>query len=198
MLDILFLLACPPANTKDTGTVDGTSSDDTAPAADGELTEADLLAMLPPCERVATDGAIDLDGSCLSGACLGMTYGEIKAVLGEPDNLSVWAFWEEGIIIEFVDPIDELTDESRSNAVSANSDYAGGTSTGLGIGATMSCFVEDLGTPDVATFYDVGFGLRLLQAQWVDLNLLVTDLDLTGANDAVVDLLGFEKYALSI
>jgi len=126
----------------------------------------DALATLAPCESDAPDGAIDLGNGCADGACVGMTADEITEVLGvEPDcQVASWSdtkqycTWEPGIEGLFDDENrnGNPDGDSGSERMRITPPYAGQTPDGSGVAVNVSCYLDDLGVPDVMVYEDVG------------------------------------------
>ncbi|MFN7143576.1 MAG: hypothetical protein ACK4YP_07375 [Myxococcota bacterium] len=175
---LFLLLACAPASEcadgftlRDDGlcyaTDDGAPDDEEEPAPEAEPpTVEDLLLALPACEPTVTDGRVDLYAGCADGICSGMTYDQIVTEAGEPDDC--YTFWYTydghtggslncawaGVDADFDDTDhDGVADVGSSTyGVGLTGSHDGGTTTGLGIGATFACFVDELGYPDSVRF----------------------------------------------
>jgi hypothetical protein len=169
----------------DTDDTDDTDAEDTDPA-----TVSDVLDALPACEPAATDGRIDLDAGCADGMCAGMTYAEIVAALddagacdpysftwGGRTSTGVSCYWSQGLGADFDDDdADGVPDEhSTIYSVSIGSPYDGGTPDGLGIGATLGCYVDVLGAPDSVEFDLGGKDWTISYAYWSTYGVAVSD-----------------------
>ena len=146
-----------------------------------------VLESLPACETVAADGRLNVVSGCVDAACIGMTYDEIVEVTGEsgacepvPSGLPIMVCtWEGMIQIEF-DDLDTDFEPDKGDmaaAIRVLAEYNGGTPEGLGLGASTSCFLEEFGEPDYATWMHVYDHYVLMEATWVGWGLTITDDD---------------------
>jgi hypothetical protein len=126
----------------------------------------DALDTLPPCESESPDGAIDIANGCADGACVGMAAPEISAILDtEPDcTVASWndakqyCLWPMGIEGLFDDEDEDgmPDDEAPTERIHLVPPYAGQTEEGSGVAVNVSCYLDDLGYPDVIVYHDVG------------------------------------------
>ncbi|MDP2315152.1 MAG: hypothetical protein Q8P41_19790 [Pseudomonadota bacterium] len=153
----------------DTGEADTGTGEDEPPTVD------DLLDTLPACEPLTGDGRLDLYAGCADGACAGMTYVEMVDAIGNDGSCAPQYFefdgytsssascdWNNGVSATFSDDDrDGVPDDfDTAYSVYVTSAYDGTTEDGLGIGASMSCFIDGIGVPD-----EVGFSL--VDTDWV-------------------------------
>jgi|GEM_PF-6144424 len=146
-----------------------------------------VLDTLPACQTIAADGRINVVSGCADGACVGMTYDDISDVMGdygacEPvgdGSAAVVCTWEGVVEIAFDDLDDDFEPDKGDLAESIRimGEYAGGTPEGLGIGASSSCFLEQFGEPDIATWMLVYDHYVLLEATWTGWGLTIVDDD---------------------
>ena len=147
----------------ETTTPEDTGGADTEPP----VTFLDLLAAMPPCEPGSTDGLLDLEDGCADGACVNMDYDAMVAAIGEAptcdsiyirlgdsyESSQLSCDWSNGLGMSFADDDqDGLPDTgARGWPLYVDLPWEGGTTEGLGLGASMSCFVDLLGPPDSAS-----------------------------------------------
>jgi hypothetical protein len=146
-----------------------------------------VLATLPACEPITADGRISVISGCADGICVGMTYDEVVEVTGsegaceptEDGTATVTCTWDTTVQGLFDDLDDDFAPDKGDmlQAIRVLGTYEGGTPEGLGIGATSSCFLEQYGTPDVATWMLVYDHYVLLEATWVGWGLTIVDDD---------------------
>lgn len=164
-----------------------------------------VLGDLPTCEPASPDGRLDLVGGCAMGACVGMTYDEVVAAVGEdgacepatdaPD--AVLCTWDAVLEIAF-DDLDRDMNPDKGDlaaAVTVHSGFEGGTAEGLGIGASSSCFLDQLGEPDLATWQLIYDRYVLVEATWIGWGLTLVDDDGPPGEidpDGIVDLVVLE------
>lgn len=156
---------------------------DTDVTADPPSVE-DLLAALPTCVPREADGRLDLVTGCADEVCVGMTAGAIQDAFGEGECAGapgypgfVSCYWRAGLTITFADrDLDGVLDEDAVNeGMYVYAPYAGGTTAGLGSGASMSCFVDELGEPDRVEFASGPNGYQPASLYWVDWGFGVFD-----------------------
>ncbi len=184
-----------------TGTSTTTSSSTTG-AGGGDL----FLDALPPCEPVSTDGSIDLVNGCVLGACHDMTYDEMNAALGEAGvceyliDATLVCDWALGGIQVFLDDIDNdgVPDPGQTAfAVFVQDPFPGGTPEGLGVGATLRCFIEVLGDPETVDVQSQGGGYVVTRLEWQSKGVSVSDdyfagyVDADGHADSIMMFGGF-------
>jgi hypothetical protein len=121
--------------------------------------------------------------------CPGVGYEDAVETLGEPDCYtfyyefdgyvggSISCEWRAGIELDFDDlDQDGVADPfATSYAVALNESFDGGTDGGLGIGANMGCFVEELGQPDAVSFDAVDGVWLPSYAYWGGYGVAVSD-----------------------
>ena len=115
----------------------------------------DTLAALPECRLAGSNGRLDLDGRCVDDICVGgsvdalvETYGAQTCAPGGGRALCRWA----GVSV-YVPDADRDGQPDPGSSVSYLDIMRADVSNddGLGIGASMSCFVDRLPAPDVLT-----------------------------------------------
>jgi hypothetical protein len=146
-----------------------------------------ILDSLPACETIAADGRLNVVSGCADGACVGMTYDDVVDVMGEygaceptADGApSVQCTWEGVVEITFDDLDDDFTPDKGDmiDSIRLLGEYPGGTAEGLGLGASTSCFIEQYGEPDLATWTLVYDHYVLLEATWIGWGLTIVDDD---------------------
>lgn len=95
----------------------------------------------PPCVRRAPNGRLDLVKGCADGVCLGAPARDVPAKL--PLGMTV-----------------EL-EKDRVYYLNFDSTYDGTTRSGIGVGVSARCFLEDLGWPE-NVFAHGGYGKGLV------------------------------------
>ncbi len=146
-----------------------------------------VLDTLPACELIAADGRLNVISGCADDVCVGRTHDEIAELMGgagacEPSAdgaPSVVCTWEGVIEVTFSD-LDEDMEADKGDlaqAVSVHGIYDGGTTDGLGIGASSSCFLQLYGDPDLATWQLVYDHYVLVEATWTGWGLTLIDDD---------------------
>ena len=146
-----------------------------------------VLDSLPACETVAADGRLNVVSGCADAACVGMTYDEIADVMADPGacepvgdgSPAMVCTWEGVVEIEFDDLDGDFEPDKGDMAAAIRilGEYAGGTPEGLGLGASSSCYLEQFGEPDYATWMLVYDHYVLLEATWVGWGLTIVDDD---------------------
>jgi hypothetical protein len=155
------------------------------PLSDDPPTFVEALESLGPCTRLKNGDEIDAIGGCMGGACAGDEFSAILLALGDRDTVcdqldtAEWeCVWPQGIVVLFP-PAD--TDEgapsvgSRATWVRARYDYEGATADGLGIGISVSCFVEVLGLPDTVFLVPSLDELVPQEVEWLALGIEIED-----------------------
>jgi hypothetical protein len=159
----------------------------------------DLLDSMPPCMRAPPphDGTIDFAAGCVRGACPDMTYDEMNAVLGStgvctaplPGDTTLFCEWN-GLEALFDDADADGVPDAGSTAgvLFLHDPFTGQTSDGLGLGATMRCFLE-LGTPSSVTSQYQGGKLIVTELQFGEFRVLVDDgfPEFADGHDGIVD-----------
>lgn len=167
-------------------------------AEDDVSTLEDLLDDLGDCELGIADGELNLDRHCVHDYCVGDTVADAEAAFGAPDETVVYFVryggiiytvayeqWANGIKIYFDDADADgiLLETDHSTAIALDLPWGGGTEEGLGLGASLSCFVEALGYPDQVEFWTVGDGYGINYAFWSAFQLTVYDDALNGTGE---------------
>lgn len=113
-----------------------------------------LVTALPACVLSPGDGALDLDRGCVDGVCADTPVAEALEVLEPTCNEPTLG--SDGDLhcdtdddISFFDARKDRNHPRKSvHAFYLGDDYAGRTAKGLGIGVSLGCFLQELGTPD--------------------------------------------------
>lgn len=163
---LILLLAC---GSEDIACREGTTLADDGhcyPPLDTDPDLADVIAALPACAPAPGPGEIDLTGGCALGACAGMTYAEIVAAIGPGDCRTtnfdarqVYCTWAElGIDGLFRDADeDDVPDEGViTERIHLFRPSTAATGDGIGVDATLACFFDVLGNPEVLQYVDRG------------------------------------------
>ncbi len=180
----------------ETGSEPGGETGDSA--GEEPTTLQEVMDDLGDCELTVADGALDLDRHCVHDFCVGDTVADAAALFGEPDDTvvyfiryegytytSTYQVWANGITLYFDDADDDgvLADSDHATSIAIELPWGGGTDEGLGLGASMSCFIEALGYPDQADFWSVDGDYRINTAFWVLRQLWVYDDSLNGTGE---------------
>ncbi len=184
----IFLAGCAP------DCPEGTHSDGQVCIAD-VATESgpDIVASLRACTGSTGDGSVDLVNACVEDLCVGDTYADFTAALGAPSEIIAWVTWPSGLGAGFDPDGDPPPDDAEAVEIWLSNGYAGRTSNGLGVGVPMSCFVDELGVPDIVQLYTVNAYYVPFAMYWAGPNLSIFDEDaLEGQGDNVVDTLTYE------
>lgn len=143
----------------------------------------DLRAGWPACDVTSGEGTLDVAG-CALGVCGGETYVDAVASLGEADDLDatvdlgyVYATWLEGVATWYpdVDVDGEIDEGGLATWVTVYPSSIASSEDGLGPGVAMSCFVDQLGEPDVI---DLSFRFddwEIISLEWYDIDVKVWD-----------------------
>ncbi|MBN1335414.1 MAG: hypothetical protein JXB39_05590 [Deltaproteobacteria bacterium] len=124
-----------------------------------------------------------------------MTLEELNAALGEDavctssttNPTVVYCDWPVGIGCAF-DDLDEDGEPDASSTAGTlylEAPYDGGTTDGLGPGASFSCFIDALGYPNSIYFWDLDGTLEPFAMSWFDWGLNVMDLLGTGTAESM-------------
>lgn len=135
---------------------------------------ADPLDSLPPCEPLEPDGRVDLREGCVDGGCAWMSAGELEPVWGRAScarsssTPTVLCAWASGVWAAFDDRDDNgLPDRDvPARLLFLDPPFDGATLDGLGVGASLSCFVDVLGPPDAVDLTDEGAGWVVRSMAW--------------------------------
>lgn len=175
-------------------TADSADSADSSDSGGGEdsasVTVEDVLADLPACEPTTADGRLDIVSGCAGEICPEITAEEAVALLGEPDSVITflseydgYAFslvvytWDSGIELVFDDEDQDGVPDPGVDAgyVDVLLPWEGGTTDGLGLWASVSCFVDALGAPDSIDFTNTDTGFALTYAHWSSSGISIRD-----------------------
>jgi len=136
----------------------------TPPAPEGSPLE-EMLDALPPCESTTGDGELDLANLCAGPLCVDMTYAELYAADAEEpdcdfdaDDDFVCTWGSLGLEVWFWDENDDEVIESDQfpTGMYAYEGFDGSTQGGVRVGASVACFIDDLGNPLELTLFDYG------------------------------------------
>ncbi|MES2638787.1 MAG: hypothetical protein V4850_04875 [Myxococcota bacterium] len=186
---LLALLACAP---------DVTCADGSTLGADGLCYEKssapptvdDVLATLPCGEPVTGDGRIDLATGCAAGACVGATYADVSAALGDPGHCDtdaseyagvttsqVYCAWDSHVGVYFADSDRDGVADARAVAdgIYTFAGFQGTTTDGLGMDAPLGRFLDALGAPDGVSLVRAGADWSVSAAWWTEAGLSWVD-----------------------
>jgi len=178
-----------PVDTGDSAAPTDTGTD-SGPGDDDETTLDDVLLSLPPCEFGSTDGRLDLLGFCADDVCVGDEAEWVQASLGPADDRSILAVtysgysyayiyltWASGLEAVFYDQDDDgmLDPTETVSYMNIDMPWVGGTTEGLGLGASMSCYLDALGRPDQAWYGLIEGEYALTYARWDYAGIAVAD-----------------------
>lgn len=143
---------------------------------DPSFTQA--LADLTPCDRLQDTEGLDLEARCAGPVCLGRDVGFVVDQAGAGDCYAVGSGFRctwDGVDVPVEDrngdgepDRDHVVDRFFLNGVRHASPE------GLGVGASMSCFVETLGTPQIVGVVATDDGPRIGELYWDRLQLRVS------------------------
>jgi hypothetical protein len=175
------------ADDSDDQVVDDTV-DDTSDLADTDFDDVHITDLLDQvaqeCTTVPAGDALDFVNGCASNACAGMTYVEMNAALSEDGICEGYTVtypdftysntnceWRDGEIKGFFDDDDNdgVPDaEDTTYAIYLNLPYTGSSPKGLGLGASMGCFLQEFGTPEGVSFEIDAFDYMLERMEFAD------------------------------
>jgi len=108
---------------------------------------------LPPCERLPAGEELDLINGCVEGACVNQTLAELETSFGEAADCSDFdagvtsCEFRGGTVGALFDDSnnDGIPDDPTEEAFGLHIDegYAGSSLSGLGMGVSLRCFLED-------------------------------------------------------
>lgn len=164
---LILLLACGPEEVAcREGTTLAADGHCYPPLLDRDPRLSDVIDALPECEPPPGPDAIDLAAGCASEVCAGMTYDEMVAVIGPGscrttnfDDRQVYCTWaEQGIDGLFRDDDeDEVPNhDSETERIHVFRPSTAATIDGIGVDATLSCFFDVLGNPEILQYVDAG------------------------------------------
>jgi hypothetical protein len=171
------------------------------PLPDDPPTFVEVLEGMGPCARLKNGDEIDAIGGCMGGACAGDTFSETVLALGDRDTVcdqlstGEWeCLWPQGIAVSFPPAETDAGAPSPGTLatwIRARYDYEGATPDGLGIGISVSCFVEVLGLPDTVLLVPALEELVPQELEWLKLGIEIEDeereVDLLSMPDGLVD-----------
>lgn len=148
---------------QDTDSDSDSDSGDTGAADSAADAFEALLEDQEPCELLPAEDILDLDAGCFEGACAGMTFEEMSAVLGDAVDCTLYTlkfgsyesrnlqctWYLSGTTAGFPDQDGDAKADpgagSYNLALSLLSE--GASPDGLGVGAAMRCYADVLGPP---------------------------------------------------
>jgi len=170
-------------------------------AAPEVATVEGVIDALPACVPLATDGRVDVAAGCADDGCVGMTAVELEQAWGSATcsrqssaPTSLRCVWPSGVWARFDDHDDDGVPDDGSSArpLLLEPPYDGATADGLGVGASLSCFVDALGYPDAVRLSNVDdTGWRFRSMAWSSDGVELFDLH-GEARASVVALSGAE------
>lgn len=188
------------AETGDTGGgAETAESGETGAVVEDEPTTLDdVLDDLEPCAPISGDGSLDLEGHCVDGLCVGDSVSDAFATFGTPDATSLYTITYEGYVFTYVSHLwangisasydDEdadgvLNPGDRVISLTVELPYSGGTMDGLGLGANIACFLDEIGDPDQVEFWPTGDAYRVSYVWWSRADLSIGDTSLNGTGE---------------
>lgn len=151
---VWLALAC--GDPEDTDDVVGVDTD-TGPKPAGDPYAA-WIESLGDCVPADGDGRLELGPGCADGVCAGDAYEAFVAAFGHPSCVRglygyVVCDWDAGVSSFFEDFDYDMVieDDARGHVLWVTAPFDGLTADGLGIGASIACFVDRLGTPGEVT-----------------------------------------------
>lgn len=144
-----------------------------------------LLDALPAWELAASSDQLDFAAGCAEGVCAGMTYPEIVAATGAEGDCESSGLgadsefrctWRGGSIETIhadADADGKPDPDDVANVVFVRGDSAGADAQGLGLGISLRCYLEVLGSPPSVLFCDVDGVRRITSLRYDDPLLLV-------------------------
>ena len=189
----LAVIACDPGSVECgeyTEEVDGACEQVSPPAP----TLADAYIELGDCPGLAPgDGRIDLELGCADEVCSGRDFHETEAAMGGDavctGNSSVLrCTFANGAMVTVEDEdLDGEPDPGPIGWVRLGPAFDGTTTSGLGVGVEMRCFVDQLGTPVSGSVIPSGDTWFVDRATWSEPAAWALDRD--GRPDRLVDQL---------
>lgn len=191
----------------DTGDGDDTGGD-TGPT-DPDTGAPDLDDLLDPhrdCAPMEASDRLDLDAGCVDGACVGMTKAEVDAALGAAtcaagDGAALCYWGQLGGVRAWLDDLDGDGVADADATVAewlVYTPYDGSTADGLGIEASLGCWLQALGDPDLVVWRQdhTDGGWYLYELEWFGPDVSVVDFTDRGwvnmdAPDGLPDILTF-------
>ncbi|MDP2308345.1 MAG: hypothetical protein Q8P18_20165 [Pseudomonadota bacterium] len=180
MLPILLSLACStlPECGPDQYV---TATNECADSPSGLAIEgADLL---PACDYAEPGDRLQFAAGCADGACDGMLYDDVVAVLGAAEECTdstsyTFCYWADGGIHSFFDDADDdqVPDAgATTHGIFLEEPWDGTSEDGLGLGVSLGCFLEVYGVPDTVEYEEIDGVRQLSQLRWTGLGLFVED-----------------------
>ena len=200
---LVLLSACADGLVCGSGTseLDGECvGQDTSVIEAGDPTLLDLLDALPDCITASVDGTLDVAAGCVGDGCIGDTVADLDVAFDETGDCrsstlseAIFCDWSNGVSASFEDlDGDQVADpDSTAAYLSVRDPNRAATVDGLGVGATVRCFVDVWGSPDSVAFGENADGtFNLTDLKYYDLGVFVGD-GLAGfaAPDGVADSL---------
>ena len=159
---------CPPVGCEDGEVL--TAGGDCVP---GEIVLAEWEegvidgAMTRECELKEPNGDLDFVNACALGGCIGDTYQELLDVWGVGVECSPFSYtigterrdrigcdWSNGLGMHFDIEGNNPEPTDTGDVFTIEAPFQGTTESGLGIGVSMGCFVQELGAPRNVFFDD--------------------------------------------
>lgn len=168
-------LVCGAGTLEEEGVCSAQEVDATDP------TMGDLLDTLPECGVTTGDGSLDLVTGCLGSACVGQTLSELEAAFGETAvcssfSTTVFCEWTHGVSTGFDDDGTGIANPTAiSTYLSLRTPNDAATLDGLGVGASMSCFLDALGLPETLSYEEAGGSYELVGLNYYDAGVFVSD-----------------------
>jgi hypothetical protein len=165
---------------------------DVAPAGDPY---AAWLGSLGDCVPEAGDGRLNLARGCADGVCAGDTYEAFVQAFGRPAcDRGLYGYlvcdWDVGVSSFFEDFDYDMVieNDARGHVLWVTAPFDGLTDDGLGVSASIACFVQELGTPAEVTI-DPLPAVSGDTVTWYDPYISVQDGGADFATDSRVDAL---------
>jgi len=132
---------------------------------------------LPDCDRLPVGGEIDFVRGCIEGACVNQTLAELEANLGEPaqcENAGTGSvrcsFRGDTVSVLLEDSNnDSVPDDPAEEVFGLHVDegYTGSSASGLGMGVSLRCYLEDFIAINEVITNDVD-GVDQIVTVWFD------------------------------
>ena len=175
---------------------DGYPSDGDSSAGEGDVADAvvDAIDALPSCVPLPGNGRLDFEKRCADNGCIDDTYTDLVDAFGangfcEPsfswsDRLSCG--WFNTIRVYFDDnDLDGIPDEfDAATAIYIDDTWDGTTDSGLGIGVSMRCFLDEYGVPDELDFRSEDGVIQLTGFEYIAIGL---DISASSSEIGIVD-----------
>jgi len=167
---LLLLLACSPPCEE--GQINHPVTGECMKAWSDPSTPDEALAALPECDYLGPGDRIVVDAGCVDDACVGMSLAGISAVLGEGtcegdafDGEPIGCAWNN-VSVRFEGEAGTYVEDGIATSIAAIDEFDGSSPEGLGLGISLSCYLEVLGEPDDIHYTDTDFGLSPWHTTW--------------------------------